>query len=171
MALTVEDGTGTVAAANSLVSIADAKAFATARNKPFVSADPAIEAFLLNAMDWLETKASKMKGLPLLTTQPLQTWPRVEVFINDPAVAIPATPLPKGLVNAQIQLAMEQDAGNDLMPTVKAGGFVTREVVGPVETDYSENIGTDGQPTFPKVEAMIAPYLNQDYGPLTVTRA
>lgn len=157
MALVVEDGTGTVAGANSYVSVNDAKTFATKRGKTFAANDTAIEAFLVNAMDWLDTRPN-LKGSKLLTTQPLQ-WPRKDVYIDDPCVPYTAPgALPPQLIAAQIQLAIEQDAGIDLMPSA-SGPTVVREKVDVIETEYSEKYNMI-LPALSRVDAFLAPLLN-----------
>lgn len=170
MALTVETGSGTNPAANSFISVANAKLWATARARPFKvgTIDATIEAFLINAMEYLAVREAEFKGIRVVDAQPL-LYPRGEVYVND--VLQDSAVIPAALIGAQVQLALEQDTGIDLMPTVKGDAFITREVVGPIETSYSENINTDGQPVLTKVEAYLKPLLNVgSMGPLTTVR-
>lgn len=158
MALVVEDGTGTVAGANSFGDVAGAKAFATARGKTLAGDDTIIATFIVNGMDWLASKEDRYKGSRLLTTQPL-SFPRMNVFIFDPCVEWPAPgALPPQLVNALYQLVIEQDDGVDIMPT-QNGPVIIREKVDVIETEYSER-NSMIQPALSRVDAFLAPLLN-----------
>lgn len=152
MALVIEDGS-IVAGANSYVSLAEARAYATARNKPLPTNDTTLEALLISAMDYLEAQRARFEGLKVSAEQELQ-YPREGVIID--GIELASTVIPSILKQAQIRLAMEANAGVDLMPT-RTGGFVKKEVVGPIETEYSEKVGVSVEPEMSAVEALLAP--------------
>lgn len=152
MALVIEDGS-IVAGANSYVSLAEARAYATARNKPLPTDDTALEALLISAMDYLEAQRARFEGSKVSSEQELQ-YPREGVIID--GIELASTVIPSILKQAQIRLAMEANAGVDLMPT-RTGGFVKKEVVGPIETEYSEKVGVSVEPEMSAVEALLAP--------------
>lgn len=152
MALIIEDGS-IVAGANSYVSLAEARAYATARNKPLPTDDTALEALLISAMDYLEAQRARFEGSKVSAEQELQ-YPREGVIID--GIELASNVIPSILKQAQIRLAMEANAGVDLMPT-RTGGFVKKEVVGPIETEYSEKVGVSVEPEMSAVEALLAP--------------
>ena len=152
MALIIEDGS-IVTGANSYVSLAEARVYATARNKPLPTDDTALEALLISAMDYLEAQRARFEGSKVSAEQELQ-YPREGVIID--GIELASNAIPSILKQAQIRLAMEANAGVDLMPT-RTGGFVKKEVVGPIETEYSEKVGVSVEPEMSAVEALLAP--------------
>lgn len=152
MTITVEDGS-IVAGANSYVSLAEARAYATARAKPLPTDDTALEALLILSVDYLEAQRARYQGSKVDATQELQ-FPREGVYID--GVPLDATAIPSILKQAQIRLAMEANAGVDLMPT-RSGAFVKKEEVGPIVTEYSEKVGISVQPEMSAVEALLEP--------------
>lgn len=152
MALVIEDGT-LVASANSYVTVAQARAYASARGVTLSTIDATVEQNLIAAMDYLEAQRAKFQGSKVSATQSLQ-WPRNDVLIDCNEVA--STVIPNELKNVQIQLAIEVSKGVDLMPT-RQGAFVKLEKVGPIETQYSERIGTGLTPDMTAVDALLAP--------------
>lgn len=143
MALIIEDGTGK-ADAQSYVSLAEFKAFYEARGFDFIGT----ESMLVKAMDYLETL--NYLGTKAFASQAL-SFPRV-ILTTDVA---PFT-IPQKLKSAQMQLAIAVALGVDLMPTRGATGFVKREKVGPIETEYSETVNAGISPEFPIVDALLA---------------
>ena len=151
MALIVEDGS-IVANANSYISLVDARAFADSRGIVISTDDTIAEQQLLKSMDYLEAQRARYQGEktePL--TQELQ-FPRENMQID--CVDFPSDEIPKELWQAQVYLAVEVESGVELMPTTE-GGFVTFEKVGPLETKYSEKIGTNQQPSFQSVNVLL----------------
>ncbi len=153
MTLVVETGS-VVAGANSYVTLAEARNYATARGITLSATDSVVEAQLIKAMDYLEAKRSFYQGSKTSLTQVLQ-WPRTSVTIDD--VDFSANAIPNELKSAQIQLAIEVANGVDIMPTRQAGQFVKREKVGPIETEFSETVGVTVEPTLTAVEALLEP--------------
>lgn len=157
MSLVIENGS-IVAGANSYVTIAEAKAYASARGLALPAADADIEPLLISAMDYLESKRTEYQGTkadPL--TQALQ-WPRAGVYID--CVEIASDVIPKELKDAQCRLACEQFAGVAIMPT-KTGPFVTEETVGPLTTKYDASRGSGSIPDMTAVDALLAPLFSQ----------
>jgi hypothetical protein len=154
MALVIEDGTN-VSGANSFVTLVEARSYAAARSLSLPTDDAALEALLLNAVDYLESKRQLYQGQRASVTQSLQ-WPRVDVFIDD--VYLAATVIPDLLKSAQIRLAAIAYSGVDLMPT-RSGPIVKKEKVGPIETEYSETVGTTIEPSMTVIDYLLAPLL------------
>lgn len=170
MSIIVEDGTG-VELANSYVSIANARAFATLRGVTLAADDAVVTAQLLLGMDYLEAKRSEYQGHKTTPTQELQ-WPRTGVEID--CVAFPTNALPRELTKALCQLVVEQTQGVDLAPT-RTEAFITEDTIGPITTKYSDKIlgGAGHAPTMPNVEASLSPLLSRcgQVGYLEVVRA
>jgi len=152
MALIIEDGS-IVAGANSYVSLAEARAYATARNKSIPTDDTSLESLLILAMDYLEAQRARFEGSKVSAEQELQ-YPREGVIVD--GIELASTVIPSILKQAQIRLAMEASGGVDLMPT-RSGAFVKKETVGPIETEYSEKIGISLDPEMSAVDALLAP--------------
>lgn len=155
--ITVEDGTG-VALANSFVSVADARAYATNRGVVFIGDDDAIAAMLIRASDYIEAQECLFQGDRTAPDQSL-TWPRTEVVLNGDD--FPSNAVPKSLISAQIQLAMAINAGFDLQPNISPQDYVKREKVGPIETEYADPLAVGIMPTFTAVNALLAPLFGQ----------
>lgn len=154
MALIIENGS-LVENATSYASIDAARAFAEARAATLPVDDPDLETLLIQAMDVLESLRDSFKGSKVdPATQALQ-WPRMDVVID--GYDLPITSIPKELIAAQCQLAIEANL-TDLMPTGD-GRDVIREKVDVLETEYAPGSGGVAQPYFPKVQAFLAPLL------------
>lgn len=151
--LIVEDGTG-IADANSYVSLDDYRSYAEQRAVVLPVDDSATEAQLIQAMDYLEIQP--WSGMPTYDGQSL-SWPRMEVYIGSNEIAEDV--IPGKIKFAQMQLAIQVNAGVDLMPTVTSTGIIKSEKVGPLQTDYDTTlVGT--QPYFSSISALLKPYLN-----------
>jgi len=168
MALIVEDGSG-VPGANSYIDVSEARAYADARGLSLPSDDQAVERLLVSAMDYLEARRAEYKGTKANPANPLQ-WPRAGVEID--GVPFPSDAIPIELKWAQAQLAVEQAAGRDLMPTSTGKEVISERVEGAVERKYNPSGDPNAQPIFTKVEAFLKPLLrDSSLGHLTVTRA
>lgn len=155
MALVIEDGS-LVTGATSYVTVAEARAYASARGVTLPAVDGDVEQLAVKAIDYLEAQRARYQGSKVDADQDLQ-WPRVNVVID--GNEYPETSIPKVLKSAQCQLMIEAANGVDLMPT-RTGGFVKKEKVDVIETEYSEKIGTGVQPDMTAVEALLAPLFN-----------
>lgn len=159
MALVIEDGTG-VAGANTYITLAEAKSYATDRGEGFTASDPEIETFIINAKDYLESFRSQFSGQKVSPSQALQ-YPRLKTTVDN--VAFPSDAIPVELKNAQCQLAIDYAAQGDLMPSTD-GYAVAREKVDVIEVDYATGGRLSGNslpapPSFPKAMAWIYPLL------------
>ena len=155
--LTVEDGTK-VTGANSYVTLAYARQFAESVGLTLPVADEALKAVLLAAMTYIEGQESRYQGHRSFDDQPL-SWPRLFV------TGVAGDEIPLKLQNAQVTAAALINSGTDLFPTVE-GQFVTKEKVGPIETDYSdEYLATlTGRTEFSSIEVFLNPYFVQNSG-------
>lgn len=167
MTIIVEDGTGVVNA-NSYVTVAEYEDYAEPRGVVLPATESDKERQLILAMDYLEIQP--WKGA---TTYPLQSlaWPRDAVYLS--GALLEDDVIPQKIKFAQMQLAIQVNAGVDLIPTVtsESVGAVVREKVGPIETEYSSfsNVGT--QPYFASIRALLAPYLQGlGFGQFRATR-
>lgn len=157
IAIVVENGTG-VTNANSCVSIADARTYATDRGIKFPADDDEVAAMLIRAMDYLEAQECRFQGKRTSPTQAL-AWPRIGVTLN--CDEVPPNVIPKLLIAAQVQLAMATNAGFDLQPNISPQDYVTREKVGPIETKYADPVSVGIMPTFTAVNALLAPLFGE----------
>jgi hypothetical protein len=133
-----EDGTGLVAS-NSYASYAQALAYWADRGLTVAALQPAVEAALVRATDYLGIRY-RWRGERLTTAQALD-WPRTGVYTTED---MEIDGLPPELVKATVEYARRALAG-DLAPdpTVSATGSVvvsTKRKVGPIETEdaYSD---------------------------------
>ncbi len=138
MTITVETGSGTNAAANSYVSVADFQAYADARGYSYPDTNAACEKLLIKAVDYIEARRTRFQGIKTSSTQPLQ-WPREWVFIDD--YAINNDTIPTELIRAQCELAVAAYT-IDLQPTLQpstVGQAKSKSVDGAVSIEYFES--------------------------------
>lgn len=165
--IVVETGSGDNPAANSYVSQAEATQYALDRGVTLSTGD-AGAALIYRAMDYLAQFTNLWKGDPTQPgVQPLD-WPRAGVTINGTELA--DNIIPSQLKNAQMQLAIEAMNG-PLMASSTGGSFVTREKVGPIETEYSEAVSTSGVPYFSTVDMWLSALLESVPQPVRFIRA
>lgn len=166
MALIIEDGSG-VPNANSYVTVAEYRAYATPRGVSLPVSDATVETQLILATDYLESLS--WLGMPTYDDQAL-VWPRDEIYIGCNLIADDM--IPNKIKLAQMQLAIQVNAGIDLMPSVAGGasGAIIREKVGPLETEYgAATVGT--QPYFRSVNVLLASYVGgSGFGQFRTTR-
>lgn len=153
MALVIEDGSQ-VSGANSYVTVAEARTFATARGVTLSAVDADVEVLAFQAMDYLEALRSSFKGYKVSDIQALQ-WPREDVYIDD--YYFDSDDIPQELKNAQCQLMM--DAVDTTLQGNSGGRTVTKEKVDVIEVEYSAMGATTDQPIFSKANAFLAPLL------------
>ncbi len=165
MSLTIENGTG-VAGATSFATVAEARAFASARGVTLSAVDADVEVLLVKAGDYLLGMENRFQGCRSTSTQRLP-FPRYDVYLPG-GYALLSNVIPDVLKEAQIQLAVEATA-TDLRPTGE-GREVIREKVGPLETEYSASGASSIDPVFNKVSDLLLPLL-KSANRLTVFRA
>lgn len=161
MALVIEDGT-IVAGANSYVSIAGAKDYATARGVDLGVDDAITEQRLHNAMAYLESLS--YKGRPSYPDDQALAWPRYGVTYDYRTIDYDVIPLQ--LTNAQSQLVIEQFNGVALWASYGASDgtekFVKKEKVDVLETEYAtpKEMGEIAQvASMPLVASLLRPLL------------
>lgn len=164
--LIIEDGSG-VANANSYVTVAEYRAYATPRGVSLPVSDAECETQLILAMDYLEVQC--WRGIAAYDDQSL-AMPRDEVYIGGSLIA--SDMIPNKIKLAQMQLALQVNNGVDLMPTVVGGSAsVVREKVGPLETEYATSLTVGTQPYFRSISGLLAPYLcSPGFGQFRATR-
>lgn len=159
MALVVESGSGADPTANTYTDAAAARAYALARGVTLPVDDAAVEAQLLRGMDYLEAQRARYQGTKTQPgVQPLQ-WPRIDVQID--GADFPSDAIPRELIAAQSQLCIEQQNGATLMQG-SDGRVVVREKVDVLEVQYASPdqfaaTGVGGTPSYPAVDALLAP--------------
>lgn len=130
MPLVIETGS-IVPGAESFATAAELVTYAANFGR-VIPADAAAQETLLRRAA-LEMNAKPWKGR---TVSPLQTlaWPRFEVCLN--RFPLPSNTIPVQIKAGQMALATEIHA-DDLSPPEQRLGSISREKVGPLETEYS----------------------------------
>lgn len=159
MPVIVEDGSG-VTDANSYVDLDDAKAYALLRGVILSADDAILMPQVINAADFIESFRSQFVGTPVSVTQAM-SWPRNGVIYSD-RTAFPNNAIPTQLVKAQNEAIIAVSQGIILQSNIDPaeGGFAVLEKVGPIETKFSEKVGTSITPFLPKVMNALADLLN-----------
>ena len=154
MALTVETGEG-LANAESLVTLAEVRAFALSRGQTVSATDTTLEAQIRLAHDYLLANEFRLTGCRKTRDQTL-SYPRENYTLYGHIVA--SGTIPQGIKNVISQLVIES-ANIDLLPSTD-GKVVVSETVGPISTTYAAGGVAGGHPTLPRVEALLAPFLS-----------
>ncbi len=157
--LIIEDGSG-IENANSYTDLVYARIYALNRGILLSSNDDELSSFSIKATDYLETLECRFQGNRSFLTQNL-SFPRTGVYLNGSEDPLPINVIPKSLINAQIQLIIEQTNGFDLMPTVSPQDYVKKTKVGPIETEYSDPLSIGIMPVFTAVNALLAPLFGE----------
>jgi hypothetical protein len=158
MALTVEDNTG-LAAADSYVSVAEFRAYATNRGIEAVGdlSDDEAEQKLRQGFDYVNSQW-RYTSVPKTNDQAGE-FPRVD--LSDGMGRVFNT-VPNRVKQAQCAAAIEAISG-PLFVTAERGGKVKSESVGPISVTYE-----DGAPvgkTISEVERLLAPFIKSDAEP------
>lgn len=153
--ITIEDGSN-VANANSFVTIAEARTYAAERGVTLSAADDDVAIQLIKSKDYLESFAMRYQGEIANEGQSLQ-WPRIDVYLYGSEIAFPSNAIPKELKAAQNATIVALAQGVDIMPNYSASDFVTREKVGPIETEYADPTKVGIVPTLTGVDSLLAP--------------
>ncbi|MGY2258120.1 DnaT-like ssDNA-binding protein [Pseudomonas sp. SDO55104_S430] len=130
MALVIETG-AIVPGAESFASAAELVAYAANFGRVIPADTTAQEALLRRAA--LEMDAKPWKGRTVNRDQAL-AWPRMNVCRN--GFTLPSDSIPAQIKAGQMALATEIHA-DDLSPPEQRLGAISREKVGPLETEYS----------------------------------
>jgi len=141
MALTVETG-AIVTGANSYVSRADAIAYASDRGVTLADST-ATDAILIKAAAYLESYRNKFKGELVSRDQPL-AWPRYNAVIE--GFAWDYDEIPRHVINAQLAVTLEINAGDDpFNPTPTVGPITEETVSGAVTVRYASGTSSKVQ--------------------------
>lgn len=130
MALVIEDGS-VVLVAESFATAAELVTYAANFGKTIPAEIPAQEALLRRAA--LQMDALVWKGAGVSRDQAL-SWPRTGVTRN--GWALPSGEIPAQVKAGQMALAAEIHA-DDLVPPETRLGAISREKVGPLETEFA----------------------------------
>lgn len=147
MALIIEDGTG-VDNANSYISVAEARSFASLRSLILPSSDSEVEVLIVKAFDYLESL--DYKGNHANPPQSAE-FPRRDLYLQ--GILFSESQIPYKLKQAQSQLTYEA-VNIDLQPTGN-GKEVIKEKVDVVEVQYSEKGINVARPTFTTVNSFL----------------
>lgn len=163
--LTLETGVG-LPDSDSLVSLAEVRAYASSRGKVVSAVDADLEPQVRTAHDYLRQHETKFQGYRRTEGQALP-FPRsgLNVFGRTVAEGL----IPKLVKDAVCQLVIEQ-LDRDLLPAVDAR-VVVSETVGPISTTYSNTGATTANPVLPVVDALLAPLFRNGGARLSVARA
>lgn len=117
---------------------------------------------LIKAMDYLATLEDRWQGMRTYTAQPL-AWPRTGVYVYGTELAYDA--IPQSLLDAQCRLALDADAGVELLPNVPVGGrgSMIEQTVDVITTKWSEGYN-NAAPIFTAVNGMLKPLLKTGGG-------
>lgn len=169
MALIIEDGT-IVAGADSFVEASELVTYAANYGLTIPATEAAQEILLRRA--YLQMTALSWKG-EIVSAVQTGAWPRMNVYIgagsgliwNRPSTIVndfivPANTIPLAIKNGQMALAAEIYA-DDTTPAESKQGAITREKVGPLETEYAEAKSWITRPAATRQSyANFGPYLN-----------
>lgn len=138
---------------------AELAAYALARG---ITVTGAPSILLTKALDYLATLEDRWQGSRTDPAQPL-AWPRSGVYVYGTLLADDA--IPQSLIDAQCRLALDVDAGVELMPNVAVGasGSVIEKTVDVVSVKYAEGINNT-QPIFVSVNGLLKPLMNTQGG-------
>ena len=156
MAIVVESGPGATLTANSYVSLASCAEYLNSKGlTTWASATTTTrEVSLINSCMWMEILP--WKGQKALSTDPL-VWPRRSVFDRD-GYPVLSTEIPRDIKRGQMELAYRYFLNKSPFVDIASGdGYVTKEVVGPIEVSYSGGYSTSYK--FPEVDKLFEPYL------------
>lgn len=152
----VEDGT-IVADANAYIDVAYATQYALNRGVVLPAASDEVAAMIIQATDFLESKACEYAGHKTDPAQSLE-WPRTDAYIlgNEDTPFGPNS-IPKNLKMAQAALVIAVSQGIVLLPNVTPQDFVIEETVGPITTKYANPIQAGIDTQFTGVDTLLAP--------------
>lgn len=162
--LTVEDGSK-VPNADSYISLAEARAYAASRGLQISSDDVVAEQQLRQGYDWIERQGYRFKGVKVESNQSSQ-WPRLGAYRD--GYMLDTTIVPAEIRYAQVHVAVAVHSGTNLYGVTEK--FIKKEVVGPIETEYSEKIGISTVPTVTAAENLLSGLFATTPGNVTVER-
>jgi hypothetical protein len=148
--LILETGAG-VALANSYVSLADYRDYASERGAVLPASDLVCLAQLYAGFDVIEANRARYQGQKATSAQGGQ-FPREGLTID--GFAVPANVIPIEVIRAQMHAALASNAGVDLFPATD-GKTIIKEKVDVIETTYSDT-GASDKPKLTAVDALLS---------------
>jgi len=144
MALIVEGGTG-LAAADSYISLADARTYAENYGYTLPVDDTEADVALRKGAKYVDLFESSFSGQRLNDTQAL-AWPRIYAYkcLGNNQIQIPSDSVPVEAKNAQVIAAATYGAGTDVRSNNDGLGIASEEVTGAVKVSYFDNGKTGG---------------------------
>lgn len=155
----VEDGSN-VPGSNSYISYQEFIDYCTLYN--YVEALELDEseqvAAIIKAADLVDSY--KFRGEEVHSDQNM-SFPRKNCVPVGSIRPIHITDIPKSIRKAQLAASTISASGIDLQPTIQSSDFVTREKVGPIETEYSDSLKSGmTTPIFSFVDSILSNYLS-----------
>lgn len=170
MTLIVEDGSN-VAGANSYLDLTDIRAYCLNRGVT-LPVDATLEPMVFKAMDYIESKRNQYQGTKTDKTQSLQ-FPRCLPYYNggsdypfqaDPVASIygiiidgfqiASDEIPQVLKDLLCQCVLAINSGVDFANLNQKQKFSIMEKVGPIQTAYSEKVGTSSTISIRSIDDM-----------------
>lgn len=170
--LVVEDGTG-ISTANAAVSLAAFKTYCDDRGKDYSSySDDELNQAIIRASAFLASTAFKWLGHKTFQRDQKMPWPRVEMWDAD-GWPIDVDEIPVEYEDAACELAfVEAGTPGSFAPSVTQADKVLSETVGPISVTYANKYtaATDSRPTLTLVRDLLAPFLENGSGSVTLLR-
>ena len=157
MTIVIETGIGTLASANSYVTLATADAYFESRGyTTWTDGDDDLKEYaIINACLLMEVYP--WRGQRALSTDPL-AWPRRSMQDRD-GYPVYSDTIPNEIKKGQMELAFRLFNGKSPYVDIATGdGYVTKEVIGPVEITYASGYSTSYK--FPEIDALLSPWLD-----------
>ncbi len=163
--LVVEDGTGKPNS-NTYADVAYARVIAEQMGYALPADDAELSSLLLQAMPFIDWQC--YGGQRAVPGQAL-AWPRK--YTTYDGTDVPSNIVPDQVKRAQIAAVNLITLGTNLYPTTD-GQFTTKEKVGPIEVEYSDEfLATwNGQPMFAAVMAYLGGFCNGGAGGYRLSR-
>jgi hypothetical protein len=153
MSLLVQDDTGTIAGANSYITVAEFTAYHASRDNVYTATDSKIETALVRAADYLDQRFN-FRGQKLTGRSQTTMWPRMSCWDNS---NYPVNGIPVEVKDSQAEYALRAlTAALNPDPTSDATGAAVQaklEVVGPIKEETTFVSGATFQiPNYPAAD-------------------
>lgn len=155
MALTIETGS-VVAGADSYISTTDATSYATARGVTLSASGSGLEVLCRKAYDWLRDERQLWWRGTRQSVSQTGSWPRTGA-VQRGGLTVPDNTVPQAVKDAQCQLVLLLDSGEDIAPNFSRGGQVASRSVGPISTSFFQ--GAPADTLYSTVMGFLWPYL------------
>lgn len=165
MSLTVENGTN-VSGADTYVTLAEARAYALKRGVTLPATDATVEAYIVEACDFLESQAFRGDRTDD-HDQPL-AWPRTGADLHGDL--LDNDEIPQLLKDVQCRLVMDRhNLGSALVPNGTGQEVTSEAISGAVTVSYAPRGSGTVAPELNTALAMLAPLLTGS-SPLSLRR-